>query len=146
MQTYADRKTYRAWSSMKQRCLNPKSYRYSYYGGRGITICDRWLNFESFLEDMGICPVGSSLDRINPNQGYNPLNCRWANQLTQRNNTTKNIWIEHNGERLTASQWVERRTGITYKSNRKAYDRFTKRLYRKGDVFAIPDLIDNQLR
>lgn len=68
---------------MKQRCLNPNAPNYKDYGGRGITICDEWLDFNNFYADMGDPPRDCTLDRINNNLGYNPDNCRWATQEEQ---------------------------------------------------------------
>ena len=82
---------YQAWRAMKDRCLRPKNAAFSYYGGRGITVCERWKHsFENFLIDMGRKPNSTfSLDRMNPNDGYNPSNCRWATKQTQVLNRRK---------------------------------------------------------
>ena len=72
---------------MKSRCLDPNAVGYEYWGGRGITICDRWIDsFENFLEDMGERPEGKSLDRINNDGNYEKENCRWATPQEQRGN------------------------------------------------------------
>lgn len=81
--------TYRSWSGMKTRCFNKKSTNYYLYGGRGITVCDRWSKFELFLEDMGERPIGKSLDRIDVNGNYEPSNCQWASDEEQSQNKRK---------------------------------------------------------
>ena len=81
-------KTYRAWRSMQDRCYNTNRPNYGGYGGRGITVCDEWRSsFENFYRDMGECPDGLSLDRINVNGNYCKENCRWATQSVQVFNT-----------------------------------------------------------
>lgn len=81
--------TYQTWRAMSQRCLYPKHNRYHRYGGRGITICDRWLVYENFLDDMGERPEGMTLDRIDPDGNYEPTNCRWATSAQQNANKSK---------------------------------------------------------
>jgi hypothetical protein len=78
--------TYRSWRSMHDRCKHPYMNGFEYYGGRGISVCDSWKYFETFLSDMGERPAGHSLDRINPDGNYEPNNCRWATRLEQRHN------------------------------------------------------------
>ena len=81
---------YNAWVTMRQRCNNPNSVDYPNYGGRGITVCDRWNTFRLFLEDMGERPEGHTLDRYPDNDGnYEPSNCRWATPSQQNFNKRK---------------------------------------------------------
>lgn len=84
---YPRTRTYRSWDSMKQRCLNPQAHGYHNYGGRGITVCERWLDYTYFLEDMGVRPENTSLDRIDNSKGYSKENCRWSTPKEQRINS-----------------------------------------------------------
>jgi hypothetical protein len=81
--------TYRSWQSMKSRCLYSHERSYRWYGQKGVTICDKWMSFDGFLEDMGERPEGMTLDRINPFGNYEKNNCRWADNATQKSNTRK---------------------------------------------------------
>jgi hypothetical protein len=84
--------TYNSWASAKQRCTNPKHPAYKRYGGRGITMCDRWLeSFDNFLADMGARPDGLTLDRRDNEGSYSPDNCRWATDGEQSRNTRRNV-------------------------------------------------------
>lgn len=78
---------YVSWNMLTQRCTNPRNHGWKNYGGRGIRVCDRWLNsFEAFYADMGPRPPKTSIDRIDPNGNYEPGNCRWADAQTQARN------------------------------------------------------------
>lgn len=80
---------YGTWAAMKERCSNPKNRSYANYGGRGITVCERWESFENFLADMGPRPPGKTLGRLNNNEGYSPTNCAWRSSAEQAQNTRK---------------------------------------------------------
>ncbi len=81
---------YRSWLGAKRRCFNPKAHNFKYYGGRGITMCDRWKNsFEAFFKDMGPRPPGTSIDRIDTNGHYEPGNAKWSTPTEQARNRRK---------------------------------------------------------
>lgn len=103
---------HRIWKGMKARCLNPNNPRWSSYGGRGIRVCQRWQHsFKSFYDDMGPRPAGTSLERVDNNGDYKPSNCVWATPKQQQNNMRSNVFVEHEGRRLTVTQWA-REVGI----------------------------------
>jgi hypothetical protein len=79
--------TYKSWANMKERCYNSNRKQFYYWGGRGIKVCDRWINsFENFYKDMGEKTKGLTLDRINNNGDYEPSNCKWATITEQNKN------------------------------------------------------------
>lgn len=98
--------TWNTWSSMRQRCEDPNHDDYPSYGGRGITVCERWSSFENFLEDMGEKPQGRSIDRIDNDAGYCKSNCRWATAIEQANNKTTSRWVTFGGRTQTLMQWA----------------------------------------
>ena len=100
---------YIAWADMKRRCFNPNIKNYSDYGGRGITVCDRWLNLDNFLADMGSRPTAKhSLDRIDNNADYSPKNCKWSTKAEQDNNKRNNHLITIDDVTLTIAQWAKK--------------------------------------
>jgi len=117
---YSKYKAYKSWNSMKVRCLNKDNEHYKFYGARGIKICERWLNFKNFLEDMGERPEGKTLDRINVNGNYTKENCRWATPEEQSNNTRKNVKIMYDGKLKTFYE-LEKITGIKRKKLKNRY-------------------------
>lgn len=96
---------YRSWTKMKLRCLNKNYHEAHLYSGRGIKIYEPWLDYKNFIADMGRCPDGHSLDRIDVNGNYEPSNCRWADRYMQANNKRNNRIIFHNGRSDTLSNW-----------------------------------------
>lgn len=91
---------------MKQRCYDKKTTNYKNYGGRGITICDRWHKFENFLSDMGNPPTNKhQLDRIDNNKEYSPANCKWSTDYEQRRNQRRNVFITYNNKTLILNDW-----------------------------------------
>ncbi|MFA6125444.1 hypothetical protein [Sphingomonas sp.] len=103
---------YRAWHAMKERCLNPNDARYKNYGARGITVCERWMNYTNFIADMKFKPsTKHSIERMDNTLGYSPENCKWATRKEQANNRRGNVFIFHDGRTQTAQQWADE-TGI----------------------------------
>lgn len=102
------RQEYKTWQAMIQRCGNPNSEAWKWYGGRGISVCDRWMSFGNFYSDMGPKPSPShSLDRIDNEGGYSPENCRWATKIEQGRNTRRCRRVEAFGVVKTLTEWSE---------------------------------------
>lgn len=113
-----DERLFRIWKAMKNRCLNKKNNRFSVYGGRGIKICDEWLDdFNSFKKwslDNGYDDT-LTIDRIDVDGNYEPSNCRWATMKEQQNNRSNTIFITYKGETKSVMEWHEI-TGINHKT------------------------------
>jgi hypothetical protein len=105
---------YNSWLAMNMRCKSPKAKGYEHYGGRGVIVCDRWASsFENFYEDMGPRPDGTTLDRIDPEGNYEPLNCRWLNHATNCAIKRKTMFVTFRGETKTIADWA-RHSSIPY--------------------------------
>lgn len=100
---------YSTWENMVQRCTNPKARKYYLYGGRGITVCDEWLqSFKTFYADMGPRPDNTTLDRIDSDKGYYKGNCRWSNPLEQFVNVRRfTTLISHLGVTKVTEDWIK---------------------------------------
>jgi len=95
------------WQNMRARCLNPNNPRYADYGGRGISVCERWDSFRSFLADMGQRPGPEySIERIDNDGPYSPENCRWATRGEQRRNTRQTRALTFNGKTQCLTDWA----------------------------------------
>lgn len=127
---------------MRSRCRNSNHHLYRLYGGRGITICERWLTYENFLADMGRRPDGLIIDRIDVNGNYEPGNCRWATPTQQARNQRGNRWIEIRGVRKTLAEWLEL-TGIR---GRTFYMRVEQGADYETALFTPPRLKNGQPR
>jgi hypothetical protein len=98
---------FKVWKSMVSRCTNETDRKYRRYGGRGITICERWQDLECFIEDMEpTYKQGMTIDRINNDGPYSKENCRWATKSQQNRNYSRNVILEHNGKRMCAADWA----------------------------------------
>lgn len=131
--------TYESWSMMKQRCTNENHMNYCDYGGRGIRVCDRWMeSFEAFLADMGERPSPHhSIDRFpDTNGNYEPNNCRWATSTEQARNRRGNVNLTFRGETMCIAAWAER-IGLPRKT-------LEKRLNKHG--FTVEDALTRPLR
>jgi hypothetical protein len=96
---------YVSWGHMWRRCTDPKNNRYALYGGRGITVCERWRDSALFYADMGERPVGCSLERRDNNGPYAPENCYWATRTQQGRNQRTNRWVTFQNVTLLVTEW-----------------------------------------
>lgn len=109
-------RTFGCYSNAKNRCFNPKNQRFADYGGRGIVMCDRWRDsFADFLEDMGECPQGKSLERKDVHGNYEPSNCKWATPAEQARNKRNNIIVEVDGGDMILKDFAALK-GVEYHS------------------------------
>lgn len=109
------KRLFHVWNQMKKRCYDERNPGYPNYGGRGIGVCDRWLeSFQAFLDDMGPRQPGDSLDRIDNDLGYGPANCRWADRKTQNSNRRNCIFVQDGDEQITLKEACRRR-GLKYR-------------------------------
>lgn len=108
-------KVYQVWADMIARCTNPNHNAWKDYGGRGITVCEKWLKFENFNKDMGNkWKPGLTIERKENNQGYNKENCEWATRKKQMRNTRDNLYVTYNNKTQLLIEWSEK-TRIPYK-------------------------------
>ena len=142
---------YATYHGMKARCYNSKLKAYKDYGGRGISVCDRWLNsFDLFHEDMGDRPsVSYTIDRINVNGNYTPENCRWANWQVQSENKRNSVKVMFNGELVTLSK-LSILTSIKYATLYCRYLKglrgeslYTANTHKKGQKLRLLPFNDN---
>lgn len=98
---------YESWASMIQRCTNPNHKYWEDYGGRGITICEEWLEFTNFLKDMKERPPGCTIERRENEEGYSPENCYWATRRQQARNMRKNRLETYDGKTQCIAAWAE---------------------------------------
>lgn len=127
---------YNTWRGMRERCTNSLHKDYHSYGGKGVKVSPRWVDsFETFISDMGRCPAGLTLDRIDSNGDYTPENCRWADSTTQTANRSVNIMVTIDGETLPISVWA-RKFGLKRQS-------VLKRYHASGDAMFALELAPN---
>lgn len=112
---------YSIWVGMKTRCGNKNHAWFKHYGGRGITVCDRWKDFQNFMDDMHESYLqhlsihgenNTTLDRVDGSQGYTKKNCRWATRKIQSTNARSTRFVTYNGETLSVSEWA-RKIGVS---------------------------------
>lgn len=121
---------YRAWRAMKNRCYTKSHAMYHHYGGKGIEVCATWRDdFPAFLRDVGACPTGYTLGRVDNARGYAPSNCRWESRKSQARNTSRNRYVCVNGTLITIGEAAER-FAISYRV-------LWRRLVTRGDCLEV---------
>lgn len=126
---YRGTSIYRCWRNMKDRCTNPNNNSWHRYGGRGITVCERWNYFVNFIEDMGIPATSLQIDRIDNDKGYYKENCRWVSHKQNSRNKAGTVFLTYQGETKSLMDWAEY-IGITGRDLRR-------RIYRGWPVERI---------
>ena len=131
-------KIYNVWGGMKYRAQTETAKAFSNYGGRGITVCDRWQSFENFYADMGEPPEGMQLERVDNDKGYSPENCKWAGRKDQAFNRRTTVRVTFKGKTMSLTDWAEE-TGVSrttlgrrYKAGWSVEDMLTKPLTRRS--------------
>jgi hypothetical protein len=122
------------WADMRSRCRNPNHRGFKNYGGRGITVCERWEEFSAFEHDMGPRPDGLMLDRADNNGPYSPENCRWATRKEQNSNRRNCIYVDCDGDRVTLKEFC-RRKSLPY---RPIVKRIQDRNWPVGLALSVP--------
>lgn len=112
---------YVSWVHMIERCTNPKNGRFDDYGGRGVTVCERWRSFENFHADMGDMPEGRTLERSNNSKGYEPGNCYWATYTEQNRNRRNSIYIATEYGAVHLKEYCEI-SGVAYANAKRYFD------------------------
>jgi hypothetical protein len=128
------RKLLWVWSDMVGRCTNPNHRAFNNYGGRGISVCERWLTFNNFLTDMAPRPEGRMLDREDNEGNYEPSNCRWATRKEQNSNRRNCIYVDCDGDRVTLREYC-RRKELLY---RPIVKRIQDRGWSINDALSVP--------
>lgn len=129
---------YNSWAAMIQRCTKENHPKYQSYGARGITVCERWMTFANFIEDMGSQPSGLTLDRRDNDGNYEPTNCRWATRKEQQNNRRNTVFVETSKGTLPIAD-VAREAGMTIKGIQGRIKRGWA-----GDAILLPPKTRNQ--
>lgn len=123
--------THKAWGNMKDRCERSTHPAYAEYEGRGITFCERWQKFDNFFSDMGECPPGLTLERIDNDKGYSPENCKWATRSEQQRNRRACNYLTIDGVKRCLLEWAK----IAGINRRTIYGRLSQGKTPKEAVF-----------